>query len=478
MSRRGMPAGTRRPRRPGQRADSRLVLRRHAAQILAAGVRAADPERVVRQNIAVAPRGLEIAGERFPSPRGRIVCLAVGKAAYRMATAAADVLGDHLDTVVAVGPDGDAGPLASLPRVHVRPASHPLPDERGLAAAEEAERLALDLGIEDFLLVLLSGGASALLPLPAKGIRLEDKARTTALLLRSGATIAEINTVRRHLSRLKGGGLARAAAPARVVALALSDVIGDDLATIASGPCSPDPTTFGDSVSVLRSRGVWSKVPAPVRRHLEAGQAGHLPETPKPGAALFRRVHSAVIGSNRQSLSACAEEAAALGYRPLILTSRLAGEAREVARVLVSILRECASSGTPAQAPVCLLAGGETTVTVRGDGFGGRNQEMATAAAIGLDGFPVPALGAFLGTDGIDGRSDAAGGAVDDQTVARARELGLAPPEEFLAVSDSRSFLGPVGGLIHTGPTGTNVADLSLLLIGRTKRLAIARKSL
>lgn len=263
-----------------------------------------------------------------------------------------------------------------------------------------------------------------------------------------------------------------------MVALALSDVIGDELATIASGPCSPDATTFEDAVSVLHSCGVWSKIPAPVRRHLEAGREGRIEETAKPGEACFRRVRVTVVGSNRVSLDACAGEASALGYQPLILTSRLAGEAREVARILVSILRECASSGTPVRPPVCLLAGGETTVTVQGDGFGGRNQEMATAAAADLDGFPVPALAAFLGTDGVDGRSDAAGGVVDDLTAVRARELGLAPPQAFLAKSDSRSFLGPLGGLIHTGATGTNVADLSVLLIGRTKRLPYPPKSL
>jgi glycerate 2-kinase len=299
------------------------------------------------------------------------------------------------------------------------------------------ESLAAGLGVDDLLILLLSGGGSALLPLPAEGLRLVDKIRTTGLLLRSGASIGEINTVRRHLSRLKGGGLARTVAPARVYGLALSDVVGDGLATIASGPCSPDPTTFEDALRILESRRVWARLPGRVKTYLEAGLAGRIPETPKPGDACFRRVTLAVIGSNRRSLDACDREAAQLGYKPLLLTSHLKGEAREVARALVAVLRECASTGAPVLPPVCLLAGGETTVTVRGDGYGGRNQEMATAAAEELDGFPLPAVAAFLGTDGIDGRSDAAGGVVDDETAACARRLGLAPPGAFLDVSAS-----------------------------------------
>ncbi|HEY5907126.1 MAG TPA: MOFRL family protein, partial [Vicinamibacteria bacterium] len=277
----------------------------------------------------------------------------------------------------------------------------------------------------------------------------------------------ELNTVRKHLSRLKGGGLARQAAPARIRALVLSDVVGDDLSTIASGPASPDPTTFADALRVLRLRRLLERVPRAVRKHLEAGERGRVPETPKPGAALFGRVRAHVVGGNRQSLEAAAREARRHGYRPLVLTSRLEGEAREAARVLVSILRECVESGRPMAPPVCLLAGGETTVTVRGRGHGGRNQEMAVAAAPLLDAFPVEASFASLATDGIDGRSEAAGGAVNRGTLRRAEALGLARPEVFLADSDSRAYLGPVGGLIVTGPTGTNVIDLTVLLADR-----------
>jgi hydroxypyruvate reductase len=323
------------------------------------------------------------------------------------------------------------------------------------------------LTADDVVVVLLSGGASALLPAPVSGLTLEDKAAVTSLLMRAGADITELNTVRKHLSRLKGGGLARAAAPARVVTLVLSDVVGDDLSTIASGPTVPDPTTYADARRILDDRGIASAVPASARRHLEAGQRGEIPETPKPRDPIFRRVRTCLVGSNRISVQAAAREARRQGLRPLVLTTRLEGEAREVARALVAILRECVESGAPAAPPVCLLAGGETTVTVRGAGRGGRNQEMAVAAAELLASFPVEAVVAALATDGVDGASEAAGGVADRTSVARARALGLAPPAAFLAASDSNAFLGPLGDLIVTGPTGTNVVDLAVLLAAK-----------
>jgi len=276
--------------------------------------------------------------------------------------------------------------------------------------------------------------------------------------------------VRKHLSRLKGGGLARAAAPARVVTLVLSDVVGDDLSTIASGPAFPDPTTYADALAVLEARGLLEAVPDAVRAHLDAGARGGREETPKPGDPLFARVTTRLVGGNRQSVEAAAQEARRRGFRPVVLTTRLEGESREVARVLVAILRECVETGAPAPTPVALVAGGETTVTVRGDGEGGRNQELALAAAEPLAGFPVPAVLASLATDGIDGRSNAAGGVADDRTVAHAQDLGLAPPATFLSASDSRNFLGPLGDLIVTGPTGTNVTDVTVLLAARGGR--------
>jgi len=379
-----------------------------------------------------------------------------------MARAAEEVLGPVLSEALAVDVS-DRIPLARTRRLL---AGHPVPDEAGRHAADEVESLARGLGADDLLLLLVSGGASALLPAPAAGLTLDDEARTTAVLLRAGATIGELNAVRKHLSRLKGGGLARTAAPARVACLALSDVVGDDPSTIASGPAVPDPTTYDIALEVLDRKGVRDMVPAAVRRHLEAGARGEKPETPKPGDPLFRRVGFAVVGSNRLSVAAAVREARRQGLRPFVLTTRLEGEAREVARVLTAMLRECVEEGRPAAPPVCLLAGGETTVTVTGSGRGGRNQELVVAAAEPLAAFPVPAVIASLATDGIDGNSDAAGGVADDRTLSRAQALGLAPPAAFLAENDSRSFLGPLGDLILTGPTGTNVMDLTALIAG------------
>jgi hydroxypyruvate reductase len=437
-------------------------LRRAASRILAAGLEAAEPKQLGRSALGLSGRSLGIPGRSLPLGRGRLALVAAGKAAASMAGAAEEILGSRLTEAIAVA----SSPSPPLRLTRIRVASHPVPDRRGLEAAQQVVALADGLGREDTLLVLLSGGASALLPAPVPGVSLKDKARVTSLLLRTGATIVELNAVRKHLSQLKGGGLVRAAAPARVVCLALSDVVGDDLSTIASGPTVPDPTTFADAVEVLRRRRVWTAAPERVRRHLLAGVSGRVPETPKPSAPVFRRVVTRVVGSNRLSLEAAAREARRQGLSALILTSQLEGEAREAALVLAGILRECVESGRPAPPPVCLLAGGETTVTVRGDGRGGRNQELAAAAAAPLATLAAHAVVASLATDGIDGASDAAGGVVDQETLRRARALGIAPLASFLHANDSRGFLAPLGDLILTGPTGTNVMDVIVLLAG------------
>ena len=445
----------------------RAQLRATAAALLSAALRAAEPGALVRQQLRLRGRRLELGGVSHALGAGKVVLVAVGKASLEMARAAEAVLGEHLAAGLAVT---TARPARGLERVSVREAGHPIPDARGLAAAAELEALVHGLERRDLLIVLLSGGASALVPAPVDGITLDQKARTTASLLRSGATIHELNAVRKHLSRLKGGGLARAAAPARVVSLVLSDVVGDELTTIASGPTVPDTTTFAQALAVLERCGVRDEVPAAVRERFEAGARGGIAETPKPGDACFRRATTRIVGGGRLSVEAAAHEARRRGLKPTVLTTRLEGEAREAARVLVAILRQRVEESAPGSAPVCLLAGGETTVTVRGAGQGGRNQELAVAAAQALDGFPGPAVVASLATDGIDGASDGAGGIVDDTTLARGVGLGLAPPAAFLAASDTRNYLGPLGDLILTGPTGTNVADIVVLLGTRRAR--------
>jgi hydroxypyruvate reductase len=339
-----------------------------------------------------------------------------------------------------------------------------LPDARGLRAGREALALAEGLGRDDLLLVLLSGGASALLPCPVAGVSLRDKAALTAELLRRGATIHELNAVRKHLSRTKGGGLLRAAAPARVITLALSDVVGDEPSTIGSGPTVPDPTTYADAIAALRARGCWERAAPGIRAHLLAGQRGERPETPKPPLRRAARAGYEIVGSNRLSLAAAAREARRAGFHALALTDRLEGEARAAGHTLLAILRSCVETGSPAPPPVCLLASGETTVTVSGHGRGGRNQELVLSCVAGLAGFPRPAVVASLASDGIDGNSAAAGGVADDSSLRRARERGLAPPGAFLAENDSNGFLAALGDLIVTGPTGTNVLDLSLFL--------------
>ena len=417
----------------------------------------------MRRHLGLRGRRLRVAGLDHPLDRGRIVVIAIGKAAFTMAAAAEDVLGARIAGGIAVGVSAPP----PLRRLEARVAGHPVPDARGQAAADEIERLAAGLGAADLLILLVSGGASALVPAPVAGVPLAEKAALTRALLRAGASIHELNIVRKHLSRLKGGGLARTAAPAAVAALVLSDVVGDDLATIASGPVSPDPSTHGDALAIVRARGVESAAPSAVR-HLEGGASGRAPETPKPGDPVFGRVAATIVGSNRLSVDAAAREARRAGLRPVVLTTTLEGEAREVAPALVGVLRECIETGRPARPPVCLLAGGETTVTVRGDGRGGRNQEIAVAAVEPLARCRADAVLASLATDGIDGASDAAGGVADRESAARARGLGLAPAAAFLAASDSHAFLAPLGDLIVTGPTGTNVVDLTVLLAGNS----------
>ena len=317
------------------------------------------------------------------------------------------------------------------------------------------------LTADDLIFVLLSGGASSLLPAPAPGVTLADKQRTTTLLLRSGATIHEINAVRKHLSAMKGGRLA-AATRARMITLILSDVLGDDLGTIGSGPTAPDETTFVDAIQALRRYRIWKQVPSNVRMHLLKGQRGAYPESPKSGARIFRRVQNQIIGNNQAAVETVSRVAKHDGLHPLILTTSLQGEARQAAKWFGAIAREIVTTGRPIQRPACLIAGGELTVTVRGNGRGGRAQEFALAAARELAGLPNVWIAGF-GTDGTDGPTDAAGAIVDGHTLTRAAQLDV-DPMDSLDRNDAYHFFKTVGGLIHTGPTGTNVNDLYLLI--------------
>jgi glycerate 2-kinase len=369
-----------------------------------------------------------------------------------MVAAAEEALGDRIAGGFVVVKDGCAVPVR---RVEIADAGHPVPDARGLAASARLLELAQGAGEEDLVLFLVSGGGSALTPAPAPPITLAEKQELTRLLLASGATIGELNAVRKHLSRFKGGQLARAASPASVLTLALSDVIGDPLDVIASGPTAPDPTTFADAREVLARRGLAGRVPASIAARLDAGLRGEIEETPKPGDRLFDRVTNVVIGNNTLIADAAVAAASRLGYRPHLLTRELQGEAREVARELVARARRL-------EPPACLIAAGETTVTVRGKGRGGRCQEFALAAALEIT--PADRMTALAaGTDGSDGPTDAAGAIVDADSVTRGTRAG-GDARRAMEENDAYQFLTASGDLIVSGATRTNLLDLYLVL--------------
>jgi glycerate-2-kinase len=310
---------------------------------------------------------------------------------------------------------------------------------------------------------MISGGGSALTPAPAGGISLADKQATTRLLLESGATIHEINTIRKHLSKIKGGQFCRHTNGARVISLILSDVIGDDLDIIASGMTAPDHGTFEDCRKILERCQLWDRVPETVSGRIEAGEKGEIPDTPKPGDDLFAGVDNHIVGSISDALDAAEQEAMKSGYNPVVLTSAIQGEAREVGKVLCAVAGEVKRFGRPVGKPACLLSGGETTVTLKGKGTGGRNMELALAAGIELAGIPDTLL-LSAGTDGSDGPTDAAGAFADGTTSARAKAHGLSM-ENYLAHNNSHAFFEKLGDLLITGPTRTNVMDLQIFLI-------------
>ena len=429
-------------------------LRADARDIVDAALAAVDPARLVAEALEEeAPR---------PPEGGHLWLVSVGKAASSMAAGAARVLGDALTEGWVLAPDDAAPPPDGL---HLLRGAHPLPESRNVEAARVVHGAVRRAGRDDWILLLLSGGASSLLTLPDGDVALEDLRRTTDLLLRSGATIQELNAVRKHLERLKGGGLARAALPARVMALVLSDVVGDPLDVIASGPVSPDPSSFAEAVEVLEAHDLWDAVPQSVRVHLLLGRSGELQETPKAGDPLFGGVRVRVVGSAVRAAAAAAERARALGYHAHVLDTEVTGEARVVGRRLAAVARDVADTGSPVEPPAALVAAGETTVTVVGDGRGGRNQEVALGAARDLDGRD-DVLVLSMGTDGVDGPTDAAGALVTGSTPRRARAAGL-DAADALERNDAYPFFEALGDLVITGPTGTNVMDLMLVLVGR-----------
>lgn len=439
-------------------------LGKHALAIFKAGVAAVEPVQAVRAHFSYdETNSLLIAGEHSIAidNSSRLFVVGAGKAAGPMAAAVEKILGDRLTEGVIVTKYHH---YTHLEKTRLLEAGHPIPDENGLAASHEIVDLLEQAGANDVVICLISGGGSALLPSPAAGISLQEKMALTDLLLACGAPIDEANTVRKHLSELKGGGLAQKAAPARLINLILSDVVGDPLDAIASGPTVPDTTTFADALAILRKYELTEKVPATILAHLHKGAAGEIPETPKPGSAIFDHTFNVLVGNNRMAVDAAVAQAQALGYQTHIISTTLSGETRDVAAEHGAMAREALNTGKPVAPPACLISGGETTVTLTvGHGKGGRNQEFALAAALQIEDLPgVCSLSA--GTDGTDGPTDAAGAIVDGTTLQRARKAGL-DAGQTLENHDAYPFFKSLDDLVITGPTNTNVMDLNILLI-------------
>ena len=442
-----------------------MTLRKQAVAVFRAGVEAADPVAAVLRFLRVKQGRLLAGRRRYPLDAfDNVWVVGAGKAGAAMAQAVERVLGARIRGGLVNVKDGH---LARLRRIELNECGHPVPDGRGVRGAERIADIVRGAGKRDLIVCVISGGASALLPMPAAPVTLEEKRATTSLLLACGANIHEINAVRKHISRIKGGQLARLAYPAQVLALLVSDVVGDDLDVIGSGPTAPDASTFAGAQAILDKYGLRERIPAAVRERIERGVRGEIAETPKPGDPAFERTTNLIVGSNRLAVDAAARKARELGLRPVVLSTVIEGEAREVARMHAAIAREVRATGRPLKPPLCLISGGETTVTLRGNGLGGRNQEFVLAAAIDLAGSnEVVVLSG--GTDGTDGPTDAAGAIADGATLERAGRLGL-DARQFLAENDSYRFFDALGDLLKTGPTGTNVMDLRLVLVGRPR---------
>ncbi len=435
--------------------------RRDVRAIFSAGLEASDPQRCLLKALSLVDNHLLIGDIDYDlGGVSQLVVLGAGKATPAMASAVEALLGTRINSGLINTKYGHSIPLAHIETVEC---GHPIPDEAGIAGTRR--QLALLEGLDEHALViaLFSGGGSALLPAPAPGISIGEKQQTTRLLLACGATIDEINAIRKHLSSIKGGLLSRQAHPARVLALMLSDVIGDSLDAIASGPTYPDTTSYKDCLHLVDHYGLHNKLPTAVRDRLEAGAHGKIGETPKADDPCFARVHNFVVGNNSLAIAAAATRAGDLGYNVLQLTSRLQGEARTIGAALATIAQEVQQSNHPIAAPACIIAGGETTVTLRGTGKGGRNQELALAAALTIDGWQgITFLSA--GTDGTDGPTDAAGAIVDGSTIQRGNALGISA-KPHLQNNDSYHYFKKLDDLLITGATGTNVMDLQIALI-------------
>lgn len=436
-------------------------MRSHARQIFEAGLKAADPADAVRRHFKRDADELAVNARTYHLKSfDHIYVIGAGKASACMAEAVEKILEGRITSGWINVKYGHTRPLE---RIVVHEAGHPVPDQEGYLGSQKILEILENAGSKDLVIVLLSGGGSALLPNPSAGLSLKDKQETTQVLLDIGADISEINSIRKHLSGLKGGRLARRAFPAPVVALILSDVIGDRLSSIASGPTVPDESTYLDCQKILSKYGIEKRIPLSVRKFIERGAGGGEEETLKPEDPVFLGVQNVIVGSNFQALQAARKKAVDLGYATLLLSSSIEGETREIARMHAAIAEEILRSGNPLPCPACIISGGETTVNLKGGGLGGRNQEFVLAAAIASDALKDVVI-LSCGTDGTDGPTDAAGAVADGQTLNLARSLGL-EAERFLAENDSYHFFQALDDLVVTGPTLTNVMDIRIFVI-------------
>ena len=441
-------------------------MKRMGKAIFSKALSAVDPSKILKDGIRIEKDRLWIRSEENSemifnlNTFNKIFLVGTGKASNSMAQAIEEIFGDRMTQGVITTKYGH---LLPLKKTEIVEAGHPIPDQKGYEGAKKIQSLLKESGSKDLVIFLLSGGGSALLPFPAGSIELKEKREVTQLLLDCGADIKEINTIRKHISRIKGGWLARWAYPSTVIGFILSDVVGDQLDVIGSGPTVPDLSTFDEAWEILKKYGLLNKIASSIQKHLQLGKEGKVEETPKPGDIVFERVYNSLIGSNILALRAAEKEAKSLGFNTLILSSSIEGETREAARFHTAIAKEVISSGNPIPKPACILSGGETTVTIKGNGLGGRNQEFALSGALEISGIEKVVL-LSGGTDGTDGPTDATGAVADHTTIQRAKSMGL-DPKAHLENNDAYPFFQKLGDLLITGPTHTNVMDVRILLI-------------
>jgi glycerate-2-kinase len=437
-------------------------LRADVIQILEAALESVDPIKAILQKIKIEDFMLKVNNLTL-SLKGirKIIVIGGGKAGGSMAVAIEELLGERI-TEGLINVLKETEDLYRIPNIKLHGAAHPIPDEGGLSGVKEMLKLIESLSYNDLVIILISGGGSAMMPLPAEGISLSNLQDITYRLLQSGATINEINAVRKHLSAFKGGQLAKECYPAQVLSLILSDVVGDPLDTIASGPTTPDETTFKTAKEVLEKYCILENASLGIKERLQLGCNGEIPDTPKENDPIFRNVHNFIVANNATAALAASEKAEELGYISQVLSTFIEGEAKEVGNVYSSIIREISKSGRPVKPPCAIIIGGETTVTVKGRGKGGRNQELALSSLRKLNG--INCVLATLGTDGIDGGTDAAGAIVDGMSYKRG-EKKQQKIEELLKDNNSNKFFKSLKDLIITGPTGTNVNDLTVILV-------------